>query len=318
MSQTTLDLNGKGYAPSDNQPKEIACGERPQNRLEAFGAGALSDTELLALILNGVGRVNEVLDLASRLIAEAGSIRALLFWKEGDFLRLRGIGRTRAAQLIAVLEIGRRLNRADEEKPLLTRADLAAAYLAPLTGSLEVEKFWVFCLNRKNRLLKLVEVTSGTATAALAHPREVFRAAIRESAAAVICAHNHPSGVLLSGKKIRICRIRPQRGRVWFGFYPSGIGLGYEGLVDRKQINKWEGCRGGAAGPFPLVNWGEETRPTGDMSHLNFSPPIRSASADSHSNMNLALEKGAAKRTRAPVAMIEECWELPIETLRRP
>lgn len=59
---------------------------------------------------------------------------------------------------------------------------------------LEVEKFWVLCLNRKNRLLKRVELTSGTATAALAHPREVFRAAIRESSTAIVCAHNHPSG----------------------------------------------------------------------------------------------------------------------------
>jgi DNA repair protein RadC len=57
-----------------------------------------------------------------------------------------------------------------------------------------VEKFWVLCLNRKSRLLKRVEISSGSATAALAHPREVFRAAIRESACAVVCVHNHPSG----------------------------------------------------------------------------------------------------------------------------
>jgi DNA repair protein RadC len=80
------------------------------------------------------------------------------------------------------------------EAPLLTRADLVATYLQPYAAGLEVEKFWVLCLNRKNRLLKRVEVSSGTATAALAHPREVFRAAIREAAAAVVCAHNHPSG----------------------------------------------------------------------------------------------------------------------------
>jgi DNA repair protein RadC len=68
------------------------------------------------------------------------------------------------------------------------------AYLQPFAAGLEVEKFWVLCLNRKNRLLKRVEISSGTATAALAHPREVFRAAVRESAAAIVCAHNHPSG----------------------------------------------------------------------------------------------------------------------------
>src|SRR5258708_21250845 len=79
-------------------------------------------------------------------------------------------------------------------QPLLNRADRIADYFAPYVTGLEVEKFWVLCLNRRNRLLKRVEITSGTATSALAHPREVFRAAIRESATAVICAHNHPSG----------------------------------------------------------------------------------------------------------------------------
>jgi DNA repair protein RadC len=76
----------------------------------------------------------------------------------------------------------------------LNRAELVAAYLQPLVAGLAVEKFWVLCLNRKNRLVKCVEVSSGIATAALAHPREVFRTAIQESAAAVVCVHNHPSG----------------------------------------------------------------------------------------------------------------------------
>lgn len=77
---------------------------------------------------------------------------------------------------------------------MMNRADLIAAHMAPTAAGLQIEKFWVLCLNRKSRLLKQVEITSGTATAALAHPREVFRAAIRESAAAIVCVHNHPSG----------------------------------------------------------------------------------------------------------------------------
>lgn len=76
---------------------------------------------------------------------------------------------------------------------MLNRAEQIAAYFAPVLSGLAVEKFWVLCLDRKNRLLKRVEITSGPATATLAHPREVFRAAIRESASAVACVHN-PSG----------------------------------------------------------------------------------------------------------------------------
>jgi DNA repair protein RadC len=93
------------------------------------------------------------------------------------------------------MEIAHRvISQQSGETPLLNRADLVAAYLSPLIAGLEVEKFWVLCLNRKSRLLKRVEISSGSATAALAHPREVFRAAIRESACAVVCVHNHPSG----------------------------------------------------------------------------------------------------------------------------
>lgn len=80
--------------------------------------------------------------------------------------------------------------RARTGQPLLTDED---AYLRPYTIGLDVEKFWVLCLNRKNRMIKRVEVTSGTAAATLAHPREVYRAAIRESACAIVASHFHPS-----------------------------------------------------------------------------------------------------------------------------
>ncbi len=177
-----------------NRLKTIACNERPQERLETFGASALSDTELLAILLRSGTQGYDVLTLASRLIAEAGSIARLASWNEADFRRLKGIGRVKGDQLVAMMEIARRvIGKPSDEGPLLTRADLVAEYLRPYTVGLDVEKFWVLCLNRKNRLIKRVEVTSGTATAALAHPREVFRAAIRESACAIVASHSHPS-----------------------------------------------------------------------------------------------------------------------------
>jgi len=182
-------------APSPNRLRATAAGDRPQERLESHGPSALSDGELLALLLRSGTRGQDVLTLAGRLLAEAGSLAALLNWRESDFRRLRGIGRVKAVQLVAALELARRvIGRPAAEAPLLTRAELVVAYLEPVAASLEVEKFWALCLNRKNRLLKRVEVTSGTATAALAHPREVFRVAIREAASALVCVHNHPSG----------------------------------------------------------------------------------------------------------------------------
>ena len=181
--------------PLANRLRETAVAERPQERLEKFGAGALSDTELLAMLLRSGTRGHDVLTLATRLIGEAGALAGLIVWRADDFEKLKGIGRVKALQLVTVMEVARRVvGQQTGESPLLNRADLVTAYFQPVVFGLEVEKFWVLCLNRKNRLIKRVEITSGTATAALAHPREVFRAAIRESATAVVCVHNHPSG----------------------------------------------------------------------------------------------------------------------------
>jgi DNA repair protein RadC len=179
----------------DNRMRILPVAERPQERLERFGASALSDTELIAMIVRSGTPGQDVLAVSSRIISEAGSLAGLLAWHEADFRRLRGIGRVKALQLVAAMEVARRaVSLPPHESPVLNRADLIAEHLESVSSGLEVEKFWVLCLNRRNRLRKRVEVSSGTATAALAHPREVFRSAIREAAAAVVCVHNHPSG----------------------------------------------------------------------------------------------------------------------------
>ena len=176
--------------------RDLAVGDRPQERLEKLGPGALSDTELLAMLLRSGSRGHNVISIAQRLIAEAGSLAALVRWSEADFRRLTGIGRIKALQLVTVMEIVRRArpDGTGPEDEVLNRPELIHAHFAPQIAGLAVEKFWVLCLNRKNRLLKQVEVTSGTATSSLAHPREVFREAIRHGATAVVCVHNHPSG----------------------------------------------------------------------------------------------------------------------------
>ena len=173
----------------------MAVGEQPQQRFETFGAGALSDTELIALMLHSGIQGHSVLGLASQLIAQAGSIAGLASWQPEDFRRLKGIGQAKARQLAALIEIARRMIKQPAgQAPMLDSTASIAAHMAPYVRGLEVEKFWVLCLNRKNRLRKLVELTSGTATATLAHPREVFRCAVQYGAASIVCVHNHPSG----------------------------------------------------------------------------------------------------------------------------
>lgn len=187
-------MSDESYQPL--RVKDLAVSDRPQERLEKLGPAALSDTELLAMLLRSGSKGHNVISIAQRLIAEAGSLAALVKWDESDFRRLTGIGRVKALQLVTVMEIVRRglAAGASPEDGVLNRPELIHAHFKPLISGLAVEKFWVLCLNRKNRLLKQVEVTSGTATSSLAHPREVFREAIRQGATAVVCVHNHPSG----------------------------------------------------------------------------------------------------------------------------
>ncbi len=176
--------------------RDMAPGDRPQERLESLGAGALSDSELLAMILRSGSEGMDVLKVSATLLAEAGSLAALLSWTAEDFRRVKGIGRVKALQLLTVMEIARRVvaQAAEQTATPLSTPTAVHKYFAPLTAGLEVEKFWILCLNRKYGLIKRVEVTSGTATSSLAHPREVYREAIRLGASAIVAAHNHPSG----------------------------------------------------------------------------------------------------------------------------
>lgn len=175
--------------------KDMAVNERPQERLQKHGASALADSELLAMLLRSGSEGCDVLSVAGGLITEAGSLGGLLGWSAEDFQRRKGIGRVKALQLLTVFEIARRILLTGQgEAPLIDSPAAAAAFLRPNTIGLPVEKFYVLCLNRKNRLIRSTEVTSGTATQSLVHPREVFREAIRTGATGIICAHNHPTG----------------------------------------------------------------------------------------------------------------------------
>jgi DNA repair protein RadC len=180
---------------STNRLQTLASGDRPQERLQRHGAGVLSDSELLAMLLRSGTKGHDVLTLSSQLIVEAGSLAGLIQWRESDFKKLKGIGRVKALQLITVMEVARRvLSHSGHQTPVLDSSDKAVEFLRSYAHGQLVEKFWVLCLNRKNRLIKCTEITSGTANSTLAHPREVFREAIKESASAILCAHNHPSG----------------------------------------------------------------------------------------------------------------------------
>jgi len=173
----------------------MLASERPQERLEKLGVEALSDRELLAMILRSGPPGVDVVSMSEELLHEAGSLTNLLRWSAEDFKEIRGIGKVKALQLISVMQFAKRILTEDDGREVVfNNSAMVARHFRNIVAGAEIERFWVLCLDRKNRLLKRIEVTKGTATNCLAHPREVYREAIKHSATAIIAVHNHPSG----------------------------------------------------------------------------------------------------------------------------
>ncbi|MBI3982400.1 MAG: DNA repair protein RadC [Gemmatimonadetes bacterium] len=175
---------------------ETTIEDRPRERLFALGASALTAAELLAILIGAGTARGDALELATRLLAEAGgTLRHLARRPAAALAGGFGIGAAKAARIAAALELGRRLARDDPARLEALRAPADAYYLcAPRLRDLVVEEFHLLALDVQHRLLRDVLITRGTLTGSLVHPREVFRAAIAEAAAGVIVVHNHPSG----------------------------------------------------------------------------------------------------------------------------
>lgn len=175
--------------------KELPLPERPRERLARLGPAALSTAELLAIILRTGADGENVLSLASRLLARYGGLGGLARAGLSELVTERGVGLAKAAQLQAAMELGRRLTlTAPEERPQIrTPADVAAMLMAEM-GHLEQEHFWVLFLDTRNRMLGSEPVYKGSLNQSQVRVGEVFREAVRRNCAAVIVAHNHPSG----------------------------------------------------------------------------------------------------------------------------
>jgi len=183
------------YLPINKWPQD----ERPREKLIKKGPEYLSDCELLAIILRtGVGNSKErfsALDLAKKILAEYGSLKNLLDLSLSEFLKINGIGRAKAAQVMAALELGKRAVSEKSGNNISFRcSEEVANYYIPLLKDLKKEQFRVLLLDIKNKVIKEVLISQGSLTSSIVHPREVIKPAVKESAASVIFIHNHPSG----------------------------------------------------------------------------------------------------------------------------
>ena len=175
--------------------KELPLDGRPREKLKAIGAGSLSEAELLAIILRVGTQGESVIDLANRLLVTYGGLVGLARVSFSELCDIHGLGEAKACQLKAGLELGRRLLLAQPEERLQVRspADLVPILTLEM-APLDQETLRVVLLNTKNQVIKFTDVYRGSVNSSLVRISEVFKEAVRVNAAAIIVAHNHPSG----------------------------------------------------------------------------------------------------------------------------
>ncbi len=168
--------------------------ERPRERLQQFGAGVLSDAELLAILLRTGYKGVNVIDLSAELLEQCGRLPGLARFPYNELSHLKGIGPAKAAELHACFELGRRVALASpEEKPRIHSPADAANLLSDMTR-LEQEEMRTLLLDTKNRVLGRARVYQGSVHTTVVRIGELFRDAVRQNATGIILAHNHPSG----------------------------------------------------------------------------------------------------------------------------
>lgn len=175
--------------------RDIPHEDRPRERMLRCGPESVSHAELLAILLRTGTRNESALHVAHRVLQTAGSLRQLVDLSVAEFTQIKGIGLAKAVQLKAGMELGRRLVLSRHmEHPVIQNPRDVADLLSEQLRYLQKEHFVCLFLNTKNHVISRETLSIGSLNAAVVHPREVFRAAIKCSSAAIICAHNHPSG----------------------------------------------------------------------------------------------------------------------------
>ncbi|MDQ0219375.1 JAB domain-containing protein [Peribacillus cavernae] len=177
-------------------PKE----ERPRERFLQEGPQSLSTQELLALLLRTGTKDESVLQLANRLISTFEGLRLLKDASIEEITSIKGIGEAKAIQILASVELGRRISSLNyNDRYVIRSPEDCANYCMEEMRFLSQEHFVCLYLNTKNQVLHKQTIFIGSLNASIVHPREVYKEAFRRSAASIICLHNHPSGVRLQG-----------------------------------------------------------------------------------------------------------------------
>lgn len=185
----------QSHRRSDITMKELPVSERPREKLIRYGANTLNNSELLAILIGFGTKEHSALTLANRILAMEDGLSFLTDCSPEELSGIDGIGIAKSCQILAAIELGKRISR-DTGKaslPVGSPTDVVALFMEEMRYR-KKEVFKVLYLNTKNEITSTEDVSVGNLNSSIVHPREVFRSAVKRGAAAVILLHNHPSG----------------------------------------------------------------------------------------------------------------------------
>lgn len=174
---------------------DLPVNERPRERLIRYGVESLSNAELLAIILRTGTQNKSILNICNMVLKNSNGLNGLLTMNMNDFMKLKGIGKVKASQIVAIVELSKRFRsyKSGDDYKITSPRD-AAFLLMEDMRCLKKEHFRIIMLNIKNIVLKIKDISIGNLNSSIVHPREVFSEAIKNDSASIIVCHNHPSG----------------------------------------------------------------------------------------------------------------------------
>ncbi|GGJ84145.1 UPF0758 protein YsxA [Lentibacillus kapialis] len=175
--------------------KDVPKEDRPRERLLKLGAGHLSNQELLAILIGSGTKKESVMVLSNRVLMHFEGLNLLKDATIEELMAIKGIGMAKGVLLLSALELGKRMNQyKPDDRYVIRSPEDGANYIMEDMRTLNQEHFIVLFLNTKNQVIHRQTIFIGSLNASIVHPREIYREAVKRSAASIICAHNHPSG----------------------------------------------------------------------------------------------------------------------------
>lgn len=229
--------------PSKLTIPEWSKDDRPRERLLARGVKALSDAELVAILIRSGTPTDSALDLARIILSQADNdLHKLAGLGVNELMRIHGVGEAKAMSIVAALELGQRRRDLNvSQRPLIVDSRSAFELLQPVLGDLPYEEFWLLLLDRGNRLINRYQVSQGGMHGTVADPKRIFKEALDQRASAVILCHNHPSGQLRpSTEDIMLTRKLVEGGRFLDIVVQDHLivtSSGYYSFADNGQLN---------------------------------------------------------------------------------